>query len=397
MKRKRGGEEQVEVNCGVDRLSCLPYDILGRILSFLDTKSAIRTSLLSRQYQDAWASSTTLHFKLPGLNLATCKYSHGFPGLNAISHSFETNVSHVLQRRKDYKNLESFRLSLHIGVTSIFIEECIHYAVQRNIHHLRIRANTKDHRAATLPKLLLTSSSLITLHLNDARRDSIELPKSVVLPNLKILRLKNFEFSAKNYNGEVFTGCPNLEELVLVKCLIRCGDELKVLDVNCLNLKKLEIRYWKSPWEDMISVNTPNLEHFKLHGFITRIDFRTDMPSLDRACIELSAPVGERMMTTSETLFSMLHQMHHVNVLKISPQTMKVIDAFPELRDEKMPGFEILKIVNCKEDIPMYELKDALAFTFPHQEDSGPSVSSHTVEIPLSLKNLVAIHNQMVE
>ncbi|KAL8030996.1 hypothetical protein ABFS82_14G319000 [Erythranthe guttata] len=360
MKRKRG-EEQVKVNCGVDRLSCLPYDILGRILSFLDTKSAIRTSLLSTQYRHAWASSTTLHF-----NLASSKYSH------AISRSFETNVSHVLQRRKDYKNLESFRLSLHIGVTSIFIEECIHYAVQRNIHHLRIRANTKDHRPATLPKLLLTSSSLITLHLNDARRDSIELPTSVVLPNLKILHLKNFEFSAKNYNGEVFTGCPNLEELVLVKCLIRCGDELKVLDVNCLNLKKLEIRYWRSPWEDMIGVNAPNLEFFKLQGSITRIDFRTDMPCLYRACIELSVPVGEKMMTTSETLFSMLHQMHHVNVLKISPQTMKVIDAFPELRDEKMPGFEILKIVNCKEDIPMYELKDALAFTFPHKEGSGP-------------------------
>ncbi|XP_058752407.1 putative FBD-associated F-box protein At3g50710 [Vicia villosa] len=45
-----------------DRISRLPDDILSHILSFLTTKKAVRTSLLSKRWTDLWQSCDTIDF-----------------------------------------------------------------------------------------------------------------------------------------------------------------------------------------------------------------------------------------------------------------------------------------------------------------------------------------------
>ncbi|KAI3460667.1 hypothetical protein Pfo_017330 [Paulownia fortunei] len=332
MKNQQSEDEKYEL----DRLSCLPEGILSHILSFLDTKSAIRTSVLSKHYRLAWTFSPSLDFKLVGFDVDSYNsfdvlFLPPFRSPTVSSGSFELHVNRVLQRR-EHCHLTSFRLSLHVPVGSEFIERCIDYAVRHNVQHLRIRGNTKRGRPATLPRLLLTSSSLITLHLSNGYGDIIQLPKSVILPNLKVLHLKNFVFSDNNYNGEVFSGCPSLEDLVLSKCSIRRGDKLKSLDVNCLNLKNLEIRYWRSPLEcfdeHMINVNAPRLVFFKFQGYLARVNFKDGVPCLDEACIDLCCPTecsSERMIRTSESLFSILCQIRHVKFLSMSSKTIEYI------------------------------------------------------------------------
>ncbi|CAL1386501.1 unnamed protein product [Linum trigynum] len=46
-----------------DRLSHLPEPIIHHILSFLDTKAAVQTSVLSRVWRFAWKHVPALHFR----------------------------------------------------------------------------------------------------------------------------------------------------------------------------------------------------------------------------------------------------------------------------------------------------------------------------------------------
>lgn len=337
-KKLKRNQEKREERYDLDRLSCLPDSILTHILSFLDTKSVIRTSVLSKRYKLLWTMSPCLDFKLTELQSgsfdsydASVYFSQGKSSTVA---SFMAYVNRILQYR-EHSNLVAFRLSLHKDVCLDFVQNCIDYAAHHKVQHLRLRGHFKR-KPFALPEMLLTSSSLITLHLHNATCNCIELPNSVALPRLKVLRLKNFEFSDRNFSGELFTGCPNLETLVLSKCCIRPVNKLKALDVNCSNLKNLEIKYWRSPWrcfdEHMINVNAPKLAFFKFQGHLVRVNFKDVLPCLERACIDLCYPTAcfmvnasERKQRISESFLSMLHHICNVKFLSLSLKTVEVL------------------------------------------------------------------------
>ncbi|KAL2520142.1 F-box domain-containing protein [Forsythia ovata] len=175
-------------------------------------KIRYKTSVLSKRYRLLWTSLPCLDFKF---------FGH-------FIDRFSLFVNHVLARREP-SNLSMFRLSLKKAVGSAFLDNCISYAAKHKVEHLRIRAYTND-SPSTLPRWLLNSSWLRILRLNNVTCYSMLLPKSLALPGLKVLWLKNFVFSDENYNGELFSGCPSLETLILNKCCIRPEDKLKVLD-----------------------------------------------------------------------------------------------------------------------------------------------------------------------
>ncbi|KAG8378420.1 hypothetical protein BUALT_Bualt08G0135500 [Buddleja alternifolia] len=353
-KRKRIQQQKNDL----DRLSSLPDSILTHILSFLDTRSAITTSFLSKRYKLLWTMLPSLDFKLCDSHTESFKsYVDKFrnPIKKSSVASFERYVNTVLQQR-EHSNLTTFRVSLHKDVGLEFMQNCVDYAAQHRVQHLRIRGYFKLN-PLVLPEMLLMSSSLITLHLHNATSCNIELPKLVHLPNLKVLRLKKFEFCDANFSGELFTGCPSLESLVLSKCWIRAGDKLRVLDVNCLNLKNLEIRYWRSPWrcfdEHLISVNAPRLVCFKFRGHVARMNFKEGLLCLDKACIDLCYPssctmvvdVFERKQKTSESFLSMLRQLSNVKFLSLSLKTIEVVSALSDLRVCAPCNFENLRFI----------------------------------------------------
>ncbi|KAL3638720.1 hypothetical protein CASFOL_016627 [Castilleja foliolosa] len=340
-----------------DRLSSLPDSILAHILSFLDTRSAIKTSVLSKRYQLLWTLSPCLDFSFSDYQTDQVKSYDGLafsPVTNNSLASFEAYVNRVLQMR-EHSKLVKFRLSLHKDVGSLFMANCIRYAADHKVQHLKVRGFVKENPVA-LPKSLLNSSSLISLHLHNATSNSIEMPKSATLPNLKILRLKNFEFCDRNFNGEFFLGCPNLESLVLGKCSIRPGNKLRVLDVNCLNLKNLEIRYWRSPWkcfdEHMINLRAPKLVCFLFQGHLARVNFDSGLLCVKEASIDLSFPTacfmanaGDRKQKTSDGLIGMLRQMCNVRLLSLSLRTLEAMADPPDIQGRAPIIFENLRLI----------------------------------------------------
>ncbi|KAK6129612.1 hypothetical protein DH2020_036657 [Rehmannia glutinosa] len=123
-KKSKKNQEKEEENHDLDRLSALPDSILSHILSFLDTRSAIRTSVLSERYRLVWNLSQCLDFTL-------------WESQSVVS--FESFVNRVLRLREP-SNLTKFRISLHRGVSSEFMQNCVDYAARHRVEHLRIRA-----------------------------------------------------------------------------------------------------------------------------------------------------------------------------------------------------------------------------------------------------------------
>ncbi|XP_073147054.1 F-box/LRR-repeat protein 25-like isoform X2 [Henckelia pumila] len=349
-KMKMIRKEQKDLD---DRLSSLPDSILSYILSFLDTISAIKTSVFSKRYRFLWTFSQILDFKLfrPYPYFSNPNYPNDIfdpKGLNVLS--FQAQVNHVLQCREN-SSLKMFRLSLHVAAEPEFIRNCMDYAGRHNVQHLRIRGYTKGGSVA-LPIPLLISLSLTNLDLNNADRSSLELPKSLSLPNLKILRLKNFNFSDSNYNGEVFSGCLSLETLILSKCSIRPEGKLKTLGVHCLKLKNLEIWYWRTPWicflEQSICVNAPALDFFKFQGHIANVKFHGGSPCVNKAWIDLCCPTACRepivmMRSVSKSFIDMIRQLRNVKSLSLSLRTIEVMSASPCLRPFMFENLRFLR------------------------------------------------------
>ncbi|KAK6116645.1 hypothetical protein DH2020_049608 [Rehmannia glutinosa] len=271
-KKSKKNQEKEEENHDLDRLSSLPDSILSHILSFFDTRSAIRTSVLSERYRLLWTLSQCLDFTL-------------WQSQSVVS--FESYVNRVLRLREP-SNLTKFRISLHRGVSSEFMQNCVDYAARHRVEHLRIRGFVTE-TPVTLPNLLLTSSSLITLHLHNAIRNSIELPMSVSLQNLGTLRLKNFEFSDLNFNGES------------------------------------EFRW----------------------GFVVYGDSLYRL-IVSTACFSVN--VSERKQRTSEGFFSMLRQLCNVEFLSVSLKTAEVMAALPDLEARTPTIFENLSVLEFTDE-----------------------------------------------
>ncbi|KAF5782341.1 putative F-box domain, leucine-rich repeat domain superfamily, F-box-like domain superfamily [Helianthus annuus] len=53
---------KIRMNVEGDRLSSLPDDLILKTLSFIDTKHAIRTSVLSSRWRYIWTSTPRLDF-----------------------------------------------------------------------------------------------------------------------------------------------------------------------------------------------------------------------------------------------------------------------------------------------------------------------------------------------
>ncbi|XP_070033854.1 F-box/LRR-repeat protein 25-like isoform X2 [Nicotiana tabacum] len=304
----------------MDRISGLPDGIMIAILCFLDTKTAVRTSVLSKRWKLVWTSLPVLDFK----NVAS--YS-GFPNSQM---KFIFFVRHVLARRCN-SQLVKLRLSVYDMVYSSFSKECMTYAADHRVKNLIISAFTTNN-PVFIPTCLLSSQFLEVLELNCAIRNSIALPKSWTFANLKYLKLKNFVFSDDNFDdGKIFSGCPKLESVILCKCAIRGKGKLKELEMKCLELKNLEILYWRSPLScyeiHRINVIAPKLSSFVFKGHVAKVCFKEDLGCLDRVCIDLRYPkwnsAEDRKRWTGECFMTMLGQFCSARFLSLSIDTIE--------------------------------------------------------------------------
>ncbi|KAK7362558.1 hypothetical protein VNO77_04674 [Canavalia gladiata] len=232
-------------NPSLDRISALPDSVLTLILSFLYTKQAVATSVLSKRWRPLWLSLPTLDFD-----------DEAFATFLRFRHF----VYSLFLSRDITLPLRSFRLRCASSFPRdpYDINRFIYAAVQRGLNHLHLDMNSTFFQPRiNLPLCVLACKSLTVLTLKDLTVN--DLPY-VDFPSLKTLDLDQFlrveMMNTSLSDVPYFNNLTNME-LIFQFTKWQCGFLVEALH-HCPKLQNLTIhkRYdygdgiYEDGWED---------------------------------------------------------------------------------------------------------------------------------------------------
>ncbi|XP_058741185.1 F-box/LRR-repeat protein At4g14103-like [Vicia villosa] len=245
-----------------DILSALPDEVVCHILSFLQTKDAVATSILSTRWKHLWRSVPVLNFT----NTVLTDQNANFRVTDFIYY--------VLLSRVSALPIKAFKISLiyhynednNLGIHSFY--KWINFLVERGVENLDLFLMLSSPGVPDLPNTILTCKTLVSLHLLFF---SINFTfPSVDLPSLKTLNLR-FIFFPRNDGFMMFlAGCPNLEDL-LVSYLLGFNSEdslnseqWKRLTLTNLTRASLDSPNYRFPLEPLHNVHSLSISMAKV-------------------------------------------------------------------------------------------------------------------------------------
>ncbi|OMO66546.1 hypothetical protein CCACVL1_21095 [Corchorus capsularis] len=320
--------EEGDASQSKDGISSLPDDILLDILSFLTTKEVIRTSILSKRWQNLWISISKFHFDFEEYDINS-----------TLRASFITLVHKALLLRNDLC-IQKFHLSTCMPISMFSIFVWITAALGHKVRKLDLSLQYEG--GCLLPPDLFTSQSLskFKLALCFGR---LLLPSSIYFFSLKTLYLTNVKFPEDKSTEQLFCGCPVLEELVLEDC---CWTNLNNVTLVLPSLRKFTICTDCSSNDDLldckIKICAVNLISFHWTSFMILELFLENLSSLVYAHVDAMmerSPLELR----SERVVKLLSGIQNVKSLSLSNDTLEGIDL------EGTLGLEILPhcIMSC--------------------------------------------------
>jgi hypothetical protein len=185
----------------MDIISTLPDAVLCHVLSFLETKQAVATSILSKRWKHLWLSVPVLDFS----NTHVTNQEANF--------LFNDFVYSVLLSRDSATPIKIFRLFvMHDHTLSVSFAKWINFVLQRGVEHLDLQVGTRT-GSSILPINIFSCTTLVVLKLHfflvDTRFSSVLL----LLPSLKTLHLRFIRFPNHQDFMLLLAQCPNLEDL----------------------------------------------------------------------------------------------------------------------------------------------------------------------------------------
>ncbi|CAI9302008.1 unnamed protein product [Lactuca saligna] len=247
----------------VDRLTCLPEEIISHILSLIPIRLAVQTSILSKRWRYTWMLLKKLAF-------------NDYPYIldrDPLS-KFVDNVFELYKT----SHIEVFRLHFSDNwVRKSNVSKWINEALRLNVREIDIQVKLLE-----LPLRLFTCKTLTKLRLivNCNDPDVFEVPSPVILPCLKTLEI--------SVNGKPCTnafilinGSPILESLFLE---VAWRNDEEEYNFNIPTLKRLELRTRKClSVINKVVLNVPNLEYFLVGGVLCSLFVMKDLSNLVEA------------------------------------------------------------------------------------------------------------------
>ncbi|CAI0413379.1 unnamed protein product [Linum tenue] len=335
-----------------DRLSHLPDFIIHHILSFLETKWAVQTSVLSRSWRSAWKH-------VPVINLHSLRFRE--------PSSFRRFVDNVLSLRHPFKVHEMiFILEEDDEEEDVrFIAKVAEYALSHGTQHLVFELtgvwSYQKEDSYRFSDLFSTISNcrLKTLELYGVGIDSGF--ESYGFPMLTTLKLGQCLLASdKDGVFDPFSILPCLENLVLSHCnhldrgYLGHVSRLKISGLRLLRLKL------DSVWSTSLEIFAPRLKSFRFHHDMGELKFsKLSFPILDHAVIQIDDESSfmeedkERLMDCVITLFQGLS---NATTLLLDSRTVEVLTIIPEIIEQRPSPFTRLKTLIVKADSVPYTL-----------------------------------------
>ncbi|XP_060967107.1 putative F-box protein At1g49610 [Cannabis sativa] len=239
-----------------DRISELPDSLIQHILSFLSTKDAVSTCLVSNRWKLMWYSVSELSFS-------------DFDWAN--SKKFYNYVNNYLERRKrgNYFILDSAITSFKLHMTNSYqrrmardLDKWLAFIVEKKVKEINLRVNKQrsyrgDIHYYSLPKTLAVNARyLTTLILNSVELDS---RYSFSFPSLKTLTLACVRLVGNDAVDKLLMGSPSLEKLQLHFCCFSTDTQFRISIQHSLSLKFLDIKLTKDLVERIALINLESL------------------------------------------------------------------------------------------------------------------------------------------
>lgn len=259
----------------MDKVSRLPDELLEKVLTFLPTKEAVSTSILSKRWEHLWMWLPKLEYDDQHYSESERKRLRCF-----IVRSLPLHKAHVI---------ESLRLKLsnsHYFKPQV-IKWIVATAVSRNVLELDISCSSYPEKLNILPSNLYTSKSLVILKLGDWIL--LDVPPMVSLPSLKTLQLQEVVYSSEESLQRLLFNCPVLEEL---KVDIWKYDNTRNFTIIVPSLLSLSLFIPFDYGIDGLVIKTPSLKYFKLrvHSSSSHYCLVEHMPNLIEAYIDVEFP-----------------------------------------------------------------------------------------------------------
>ncbi|XP_021729137.1 F-box/LRR-repeat protein At3g26922-like [Chenopodium quinoa] len=278
-KRRRNNDNEVNFllindNSNVDRIGDLPDDVLLHLLSFVDMKSAGRTSLVSKRWRYVWTYLLDLDFEHPDFHLIHRPKTVCRPSYNYQLNRYCKWVNQVMTgNRASY--LTTFRIHFPLyGSYTTNIDKWIAMALSKNVSNLELNLSTQNGHPIMLKNsyvirqdFLSNNNALKTIHLEAlvVEGDVVEYVLSNCL-NLDRLTVKNCEFYlcgsvgifpktqvvVSSYKLKHFelSGCNNIKSIQISAPNLTCfkflgiKQEVQYHSVSALVNVTFEDRYW---------------------------------------------------------------------------------------------------------------------------------------------------------
>ncbi|KAI3962609.1 hypothetical protein MKW98_008476 [Papaver atlanticum] len=347
MKGKNSGCSSSEE----DRISNLPDSLIHHIQSFIDTKFAVQTCLLSKRWRYIWTS-------IPVLNFCHHRESDDDEDCDdegdKLTNRFITFVDKVLSLRDNNSDIQRFHLEsslCYTGWNDLYgcIKRWVTAAVSHNVQELHIEA--KPDEDFEIPLCLYTCESLTKLDLelfgfqegDEDYFSKIILPHTMSLPRLKSLdlRLSYILFSDEKLTSKFFSSFPNLESLVIVYWGPDEGGFLDMnLEISLPQLKHFKFNSLEEEWNSEVTLHAPSLSSFIFNSHFSTTFTLENVSSLVTADVEIKVNEEHQLSSSyGQRFMRFFRGLHKVKVLTLRHSFIKALGGAVDILDSQLLEF----------------------------------------------------------
>jgi hypothetical protein len=292
-----------------DRLSDLPDCVLLHILSFLNSKHAVQTCVLSPRWKHLWKC-------IPALILHSSEFSTAKKLAIFVTKILTLRDTSASLHTLDFKRINSFE-------PQRTLKEIVNYACSHNIQLKQLGICVKGDSSIIFPRIsscqALTSLKLCVYpkgRYSNGKRTLF--PKSLNLPALTNLDLTNFTFCAGD-NAECadpFTTFNSLNSLTISDCCPRYPTTLSISNATLVNLT---MRYNYGCNIKYIKLSTPSINTFSIYRSAYPKLCGSGLSSVKRVIIDVDV-----MPYRFEILLNWLQDLANVKSLTVGLTALKV-------------------------------------------------------------------------
>lgn len=304
-----------------DRISELPDAILCHILSFIPTKYAVRTSILSTRWKRIWASVPILDFEYKALSVL-CPWTEGYKSESYAL--FLTFVDRVLSSR-DPLDIQKFRL--HCYCSDEDFSRWIRTVIRHNVVELDLHVEINNDEGGLILELPQCVFMCKTLEVLKMKSNCIAYapPSAGCFPSLKFLHV-SVDYPDSDSMEKIFSCCPVLECLT-IDGLLGFNDVLN-FNISVPQLKTLRLEFNLSCFDQngkhTFFINCPKLESLDIKQDILSNYSFENVKSLVKANVNLWCHYVRHERAFSNGATALLALFSNVKYLTLSAHFLAV-------------------------------------------------------------------------